>query len=114
MSIYVLKGLSPWVIQRISAVLIALFTVYAFACVFGASAYSYEAWMIWLSCPVNTILTGLFTIALLFHAWVGLRDVVLDYLHHFMLRIVFLTLLAGTLISSGFWVLRILLLTSGQ
>lgn len=112
MSIYVLKGLSPWVIQRISAVFVALFIVYAFICVLSATAYGYEAWLVWLFSPLNTILVGLFTIALLFHAWIGMRDVILDYIHHFMLRILFLTLIVGTLMSCGIWVAKILLLTN--
>ena len=112
MSIYVLKGLSPWVIQRISAVFIAIFILYAFVCVFSSTDYNYQAWIAWLYLPLNTILVSLFTTALLFHAWIGVRDVVLDYVHHFMLRILFLTLIAGTLISCGIWVAKILLLTS--
>ena len=111
MSIYVLKGLSPWVIQRISAVFIALFIIYAFVCVMSVSNYDYESWMAWLYSPLNIIFTSLFTTALLFHAWIRIRDVALDYIHHFMLRILFLTLVAGTLISCGVWVTKILLLT---
>lgn len=114
MSIYVLKGLSPWVIQRISAVFVALYFIYAFVCLFSATDYSYEAWMGWLLSPLNIILAGLFTIALLFHAWIGMRDVVLDYIHHFMLRILILTLIAGTLLSCGIWVAKILLLVNLQ
>ena len=114
MSIYVLKGLSPWVIQRISSVFVALFIVYAFVCAYCATTISYELWLAWLFDPLNTILVGLFTVSLLFHAWVAVRDVALDYLHHFMLRIVFLTLLATTLMVCGLWIAKILLLTTGQ
>ena len=110
MSVYILKGLSPWVIQRISSVLIALFVVYAFICVYSATTVSYEAWLAWLYAPTNIILIGLFTIALLLHAWVGVRDIVLDYIHHFMLRILFLTAIANMLIGCGIWVVKILLL----
>jgi succinate dehydrogenase / fumarate reductase membrane anchor subunit len=114
LSIYVLKGLSPWVIQRISSVFVALFILYAFVSLFSATIFSYQAWMVWLFCPLNIILVALFAIALLFHSWIGLRDVVLDYIHHFMLRILFLTMIAGTLMSCGIWVAKILLLTTVQ
>jgi len=112
MSIYILKGLSPWVIQRISSVLIALFVVYAFISAYMATTISYQAWLAWLFAPHNIILIGLFTIALLLHAWVGVRDIVLDYIHHFMLRIFFLTAIASLLIGCGIWVAKILLLTA--
>lgn len=111
MSVYVLKGLSPWLLQRISAVLVALFILYAFISAFTASIISYAAWLTWLFCPVNIIFVGLFTIALLLHAWVGIRDVVLDYIHNFVFRIILLTGIAGVLLSSGLWVAKILLLT---
>ena len=112
MSIYILKGLSPWVMQRISSVLIALFVVYASICIYTATGFTHEAWLVRLLAPYNTIIFGLFTLALLLHAWVGVRDVVLDYIHHFMLRIFFLTVIASMLIGCGIWVAKILLLTT--
>ena len=111
MSLYVLEGLRPWVIQRVSAVYIVLFIIYATYCYFTADAIAYEAWRGWLYNPFNTTVTGIFVIAVLFHAWIGMRDVVLDYVHNIMLRIFILAMLIGVLIGSGLWVFRILLLT---
>ena len=112
MSIYILKGLSPWVIQRISSVLLALFVVYTSFNIYTATNFSYEAWLTWLQAPYNVIFFGLFAISLLLHAWVGIRDVILDYIHHFVLRIFFLTAIACVLIGCGIWVAKILLLTT--
>ena len=112
MSLYVLEGLRPWVIQRVSAVYIALFTLYVVYCLFTADQmWLYSAWKDWLYNPFNTTSVGIFVIALLFHAWIGMRDVVLDYVHNIMLRIFILALLLGVLIASGLWVFRILLLS---
>ena len=111
MSLYVLEGLRPWVIQRVSAVYIVLFILYATYCFFGADVIAYEAWKNWLYNPFNTTVVGIFVIALLFHAWIGMRDVVLDYVHNTMLRIFILAMLVGVLIGSGLWVFRILLLS---
>jgi succinate dehydrogenase / fumarate reductase membrane anchor subunit len=111
MSLYVLEGLRPWVIQRVSAVYIVLFIVYAASCYFTADAIAYESWKNWLYNPFNTTVVGIFVIALLFHAWIGMRDVVLDYVHNIMLRIFILAILIGVLIGSGLWVFRILLLS---
>lgn len=110
MSVYVLEGLRPWVIQRVSAVYIALFVIYALFSFFTAEAVSFDSWKHWMYDPVNTTLVGIFVIAVLFHAWIGMRDVVLDYVHNIMLRIFILGVLLGILIGSGLWVLRILLL----
>jgi len=110
-SLYVLEGLRPWVIQRVSAVYIVLFLLYATFCFFTAGDIAYDAWKNWLYDPFNTTVIGVFVIALLFHAWIGMRDVVLDYVHNIMLRIFILAMLIGVLIGCGLWVFRILLLS---
>lgn len=111
MSLYVLEGLRPWVIQRVSAVYIVFYILYAIASLYMADSLSFDAWRSWLYAPVNTSLLGIFVFALLFHTWIGMRDVVLDYVHNIMLRIFVLGILLGVLIGSGLWVFRILLLS---
>ncbi|HHJ36704.1 MAG TPA: succinate dehydrogenase, hydrophobic membrane anchor protein [Gammaproteobacteria bacterium] len=111
MSLYVLEGLRPWVIQRVSAVYIVLFILYATYCFFSADNIAFEPWKNWFYNPFNTTVVGIFVLALLFHAWIGMRDVVLDYVHNIMLRIFILAMLVGVLIGSGLWVFRILLLS---
>jgi len=109
MSLYVLEGLRPWVIQRVSAVYIVLFILYVAYCFFSADVITYESWKSWLYSPFNTMVVGVFVIALLFHTWIGMRDVVLDYIHNIMLRIFILGILLGVLLGCGLWVFRILL-----
>lgn len=111
MSLYVLEGLRPWVIQRVSAVYIALFTLYLLYCGITAGEMAFEPWRAWLFNPFNSVGMGLFIIAVLFHAWIGVRDVILDYVHNIMLRILVLALVMGVLAGSGLWAFRILLLS---
>lgn len=111
MSVYVLEGLRPWVIQRVSAVYIALFVLYLIYCSFNVEQAGFDAWRAWLFAPVNSVGMGLFIIAVLFHAWIGIRDVILDYVHNIMLRIFVLALVLGVLAGSGLWAFRILLLS---
>ncbi len=111
MSNYVLEGLRPWVIQRVSAVYIALFIFYLLYCGSSAQSTGFEAWRDWLFQPLNSVSMALFVLAILFHAWIGMRDVVLDYIHNIMLRILMLALIAGTLVGSALWAFRALLLT---
>ncbi len=111
MSLYVLEGLRPWVIQRVSAIYIVLFILYSAYCFFTASVIAYDSWITWLSNPFNSTVVGIFVIALLFHVWIGMRDVALDYVHNIMLRIFILALLVAALIGSALWVFRILLLS---
>ncbi len=109
-SIYVLHGLRPWLIQRISAVYIALFVIYIGITLAAAADVSYQQWHNWLFHPVNIIAAGLFVIALLMHAWIGMRDIILDYVHNTLVRMMAFTLVMVVLIASGLWSAKILLL----
>jgi succinate dehydrogenase / fumarate reductase membrane anchor subunit len=53
-----------------------------------------------------------FIIALMAHAWVGMRDVILDYLKPVGLRLAVLSLTGLLLAGSGLWALRSLLLAA--
>ena len=110
-SIYVLHGLRPWLIQRVSAVYIALFIIYSIFALATAGDAGYSQWREWISHPVNTIAVGLFAIALLLHAWVGMRDIILDYVHNTLVRMLAFTLVIVVLVSSGLWSAKILLLS---
>ena len=111
MSVYVLEGLRPWVIQRVSAVYIALFILYLMYCGLTAEQTGFDPWRTWLFDPFNSVGIGLFIIAVLFHAWIGIRDVILDYVHNIMLRIFALAMVMGVLAGSALWAFRILLLS---
>ena len=111
MSVYVLEGLRPWVIQRVSAVYIALFIFYLLFSGLTADNIGFDAWRGWLFQPLNAVCMALFVLATLFHAWIGMRDVVLDYVSDIMLRILVLALIMSALLGSGLWAFRALLLT---
>jgi succinate dehydrogenase / fumarate reductase membrane anchor subunit len=72
--------------------------------------WTYDEWREWILTPAMTVNVLLFFIALLIHAWVGLRDVILDYVHSSGLRIALLALVAASGIATGLWVLLILTL----
>lgn len=107
-----LQGLRPWIIQRITAFYIALCLVYFGFSFFPYETLSAEEWRNWVYSPLNTILLGLFLIALLWHAWVGIRDVILDYFPNVIIRLFILSLMAGVLLGSFLWGLKALLLVA--
>ena len=110
-SVYILHGLRPWLIQRVSAVYIALFVVYIGFSLAVAEGVGFRPWYDWFYHPFNTIATGLFVIAVLLHAWVGMRDIILDYVHHTLIRMIAFTLVIVILIGSGLWSAKLLLLS---
>jgi succinate dehydrogenase / fumarate reductase membrane anchor subunit len=107
-------GLRDWLLQRICAVYLAGFLVYFMAHLVLQPVDSYQQWHDWIRHPLMAIASAGFMVALLLHGWVGMRDVVLDYVHALSLRLVVLSLIGLTFIGCGLWALRILLPATGQ
>ena len=105
-----LQGLRPWIIQRISAAYIAVFCIYFPVVLFMKSPLTAQSWHDWVASPINNIALGLFLVALLWHAWVGIRDVILDYVFNVVVRMIALTLLAVMLLGTAYWGFRVLVL----
>jgi succinate dehydrogenase / fumarate reductase membrane anchor subunit len=103
-----LGGMKPWLIQRLSAVFMLVFIVFALAHFLLDPPRSYEAWRSWVTGPGVSVAAVLFVTALLTHAWVGLRDVILDYVAPLAARITALALLAAALLASAAWIVGIL------
>src|SRR5262249_19118062 len=74
-------GLGDWLLQRITAVVMAGYTIVALACALLYPVRTYADWRAMFSITSFRLLTMLFVVALLYHAWVGMRDILMDYLH---------------------------------
>jgi succinate dehydrogenase / fumarate reductase, membrane anchor subunit len=75
--------------------------------------HSYAAWSGWMMSSSVSMATAVFFAALLAHAWVGLRDVIIDYVHAIAFRTGLLVLAGFGLTAIGVWVVRILWLRHG-
>lgn len=106
-------GLSDWLLQRLTAIYLACFLGYLLLHFLIQPQHTFQEWHDWVTRPAMIIATVLFILAVLMHGWVGMRDVVLDYVHAISLRITMLSLIALTLIGCGVWALRILVQVSG-
>ena len=73
-------GLRDWLAQRVTAGIMALFTVLLLAQVlFTSGPIGYDTWAGIFSSQWMKALTFAVIIALLYHAWVGIRDITMDY-----------------------------------
>lgn len=102
------SGLRPWVWQRASAVYLLFYTVAAVVVLVAWPPASHEAWRSLMARPAVSAATAGFFWALLVHAWVGGRDVLIDYARPQALRLVLLALLGLFLGGAGLWALGIL------
>ena len=103
-----LGALQPWLVQRLSAVFMLLFLAFVLVHFLVDPPHSYNAWRAWIGQPAVGTAALLFFAALLVHAWVGLRDVTLDYFKPLGVRIAVLALIALALLGAAAWIFRIL------
>ena len=103
-----MTGLRAWFAQRLSAVYMLGFLIFLLAHLSLDPPRSYQSWHAWVLGPWTGVAFLLFFAALLLHSWVGVRDVVLDYVHPIAARFAVLALVAIGLLAIGAWVARIL------
>jgi succinate dehydrogenase / fumarate reductase membrane anchor subunit len=105
-------GLRAWILQRLSAVYMTAYLLFFIFHVSANPPHSYTGWHGWMAGPLVSLATALFFIAILVHAWVGVRDVIMDYVKPPGLRFSLLSLIGIVLLACGLWVLRILIQVS--
>ena len=96
-------GLRDWLAQRVTAALMALFTLLVLGQVMLTKGpIGYDKWAGIFSSQWMKVLTFTIIIAMLYHVWVGMRDIWMDYIKPVGLRlglqvvtIVWLTACAG-------------------
>jgi succinate dehydrogenase / fumarate reductase, membrane anchor subunit len=105
------SGFRAWVFQRITAVYLAMYTLFLLVIFLFYPPASYAEWKELVANPAFNISLLFCAFFLLLHAWVGVRDIIIDYIHPLMIRVVALTIMALVLIGSGLWTAKFLFLT---
>jgi succinate dehydrogenase / fumarate reductase membrane anchor subunit len=103
------QGMRAWLLQRLSAVYMALWLAAAGLVWWWHGAWDYTAWINLLAHPFVNISLALLFISILIHAWVGIRDVLVDYVPRMSLRFVILIGMATYLVAMGIWAALILI-----
>lgn len=104
------SGLKAWAIQRVTALYLAGFFVVLLGKFATDPPADQAAWHQWVADPLVGIAGLVFFVALLYHAWVGVRDVLMDYVKPIAVRSTLLALVALTLVACGLWAAQILIL----
>jgi succinate dehydrogenase / fumarate reductase membrane anchor subunit len=101
-------GLTGWLVQRVTAVVMALYTLLWLAIALYQGGVDYPLWQALFANGAFRIATVLFWLALLWHAWVGMRDVWMDYIKPTALRLTLETLTALVLLAYAVWLIDLL------
>jgi succinate dehydrogenase / fumarate reductase membrane anchor subunit len=72
-------GLRDWLAQRITAAIMAIYTIILLVWFFGAQDFSYDGWASIFATQWMKLATFVTLLSLFYHAWVGIRDIWMDY-----------------------------------
>lgn len=105
-------GSRDWLIQRFTAVFLALYMVFIFGFIIKHhlhdGALGYGAWAGLFARPTMFIATIFAFFCIAFHAWIGLWTIVTDYIKVTYLRYLLLSIVLMTLFSYVLWGIMIL------
>ncbi|HQR54387.1 MAG TPA: succinate dehydrogenase, hydrophobic membrane anchor protein [Burkholderiaceae bacterium] len=102
------KGVGAFLLQRLTAIILAAFSLLVvLRLVFGAAS-GYDAWAgIFVPLPMK-IVTLVALLALFYHAWIGVRDIWMDYVKPTGVRLMLQTLSVLWLLFCAVWAVQIL------
>lgn len=101
-------GTGTWLVQRASAVVLALVLPLLLLRFLAAPSLDFAGWQALLAPLWLRLLMLLAAASLALHAWVGVRDILMDYVHATGLRLALYLVAIGTLAASVAWLAAIL------
>ena len=101
-------GWRDWLVQRISAVVMALYTLLILALLLWHGGLDYAAWKAVFAGEAFRLATFVFMASLLWHAWVGVRNIAMDYVKPVALRLAVQVAVIGLLVGYAGWTIQIL------
>lgn len=101
-------GLKEWLAQRATAIFMAVYTVIFVFAMLGMSEFNYESWAGLLDGGLFSFLSFLFVLSVLYHAWVGVRNIWMDYVKPAGVRLGLHFVTIFVLLGYAGWAVKIL------
>jgi len=101
-------GLRDWLFQRLTAVFMIIYVAVFFVLVVSGPALDFATWRMIFTPQWMKFATLLFLFSLYLHAWIGVRDIVMDYIKHAGLRLALYSVFVAALLVYAAWSVRIL------
>jgi succinate dehydrogenase / fumarate reductase membrane anchor subunit len=101
-------GLRDWLSQRVTGALMALFTVALLVQVLSPGPMGYDKWSGIFAAQWMKVLTFVVIVSLLIHAWVGMRDVWMDYVKPVGVRLALQVFTLVWLVGCAGWAVQVL------
>ncbi len=101
-------GLRDWLVQRITAAVMALYAVVMAGYLLLQPSFGYDTWVELFSGNIARTFSLLFLLSLFYHAWIGMRDIVMDYVKTTGIRLLIHVLVILALVLYAIWSVQIL------
>lgn len=101
-------GLRDWLSQRITALIMALFTLALVVQILLPGPMGYEKWSGIFSAQWMKLLTFVTILSLLMHVWVGVRDILMDYVKPMLARLLLQVATLVWLVGCAGWAIQAL------
>lgn len=101
-------GLKDWLFQRMTAVVMAVYSVVLLAVLLTGNVQGYSGWKGLFGQGWMRFASLLFVLSVLIHAWVGIRDIWMDYVKNTGVRLTLQTLTVLWLVGCGGWAVQVL------
>jgi len=101
-------GLRDWLVQRVTAVVMAVYSLVVVGYLLLQHSFGYDTWVELFSGNIMRSFSLLFLLSLFYHAWIGVRDIVMDYIKPASIRLVIHVLVILALVLYTIWSVQIL------
>lgn len=101
-------GLRDWLAQRITAVVMIVFTLLVAFAALRHGPFDYAAWRAFAAQGWLRFAAFLFVVALGYHAWVGMRNILMDYVKPTGARLALHAVVAVLLVGYVGWAVQVL------
>ena len=101
-------GWKDWLVQRVTAVIMALYTLWMLGVTLYNGGIDHALWQALFANGAFRIATLLFGLALLWHAWIGMRDIWMDYIKPTAVRLALEVATLVVLVAYAAWLAQIL------
>ena len=101
-------GLKDWLVQRFTAVIMLIYTLALLGWLLAQRPVDYDTWRAIFDGAWIRYFTLLFALSLFLHAWVGVRDILMDYVRPARLRLPLQVTTIVVLLIYAMWTVNIL------
>ena len=101
-------GLQDWIIQRFTAIILAIYTAFLLFYFILNPDLTYDDWQQLFNSEIMQYGSLLALVSLIAHAWIGIWTVTTDYIKHAVLRLLIQVFFLLFLLGNFFWGIQIL------